>query len=260
MVKDETIFDVDIFLPNYYVIRRDRNRRGGGVLLYIKDSISTTSIQVHPTLELLTAEVSLKKGPLLLGLYYLPPSAGHSLTDLETFLQSLPPSKLKSAVFLGDFNIDLLSSTSPSYNITSVMSSFHFYQVVTEPTRISAASRTLIDHVYVSNRLLLHSCANAPPLGSSDHSCIHVDLTWSAPRPIRIRRQMWSYRCADWDQANELLPLSLDSTSSESFEDVDSHWSLWKSQFMSIMSTCTQSRAISIKKPYRGSTPTLFEL
>ena len=242
---DETIFDVDIFLPDYYVIRRDRNCRGGGVLLYIKDNISTTSIQAHPTLELLTTEVSLKQGPLLLGLYYRPPSAGHSLTDLETFLQSLPPSRLKSAVFLGDFNIDLLSSTSLSHDITSVMSSFHFYQVVTEPTRISAASRTLIDHIYVSNRSLLHSCSNAPPLGSSDHSCILVDLTWSAPRPIRIRRQ---YRSADWDQANELLPPSLDSTSAESFEDVDSHWSFWKSKFMSVMSTCIPSRVISIKK------------
>ena len=245
---DETVKDIDIFLPNYYVIRRDRNRRGGGVLLYLRDNICTSSIYSHPTLELLTAELTLKQGPLLLGLYYRPPSASQSLTDLETFLQSLPPPKLKSAVLLGDFNIDLLASTSLSHDIASIMSSFHFNQLVTEPTRISATSRTLIDHVYVSNRSLVHSCSNAPPLGSSDHSSILVDLTWTAPRPIKIRRQMWSYRSADWDQANDLLLQALDSSSPASFPDVDSHWSSWKSQFMNIMSTCIPSRIITIKK------------
>ena len=134
---DDSISDLEIFIPNYYVIRRDRSRKGGGILLYIKDNIPTLSIQHHSTLELLFVELTLKQGPLSIGLLYRPPSADRCLTELELFLQSLSPSKLKSAVLLGDFNIDLLSSTPLSHEVTSTMLSYHLHQVVTDPTRIS---------------------------------------------------------------------------------------------------------------------------
>ena len=114
------------------------------------------------------------------------------------------------------------------------MSSFHFHQVVSDPTRNSSTSSTLIDHAYVSNPSLLRSCTTAPPLGSSDHSCITLDLTWTVPRPTRHRCMMWS---ADWERASELLPKSL--------ADIDSHW---KSQFLNAMSSCIPSRVISIRK------------
>ena len=84
------------------------------------------------------------------------------------------------------------------------------------------------------------------PLGSSDHSYITVDLTWSATRPMKIRCQMWSYRSADWDQANELLSHTFDISFPES-SDVDSIWASCKSQFLTIVSTCILSRIISIK-------------
>ena len=112
-----------------------------------------------------------------------------------------------------------------------MMSSYHFFQAVSDPTRSSSTSSTLIDHAYISNPSLLRSCNIAPPLGSSDHSCVMLNLTWTAPRLARIRRKMWSYRSADWDHANELLPNSLDSPTPESLVDVDSHWARWKSQF-----------------------------
>ena len=245
---DETIADLEIFLPGYYIVRRDRNRRGGGILLYVRDSIPISTTVVHPTLELLSVELTLKQGPLLFCLIYRPPSADHSLSELELFLQSFPPSKLKSSVFLGDFNINLLAPSSLSHDITTMMSSFHFFQAVTDPTRVSSKSSSLIDHAYISNPSLLRSCTTVSPLGSSDHSCVMLDLTWTALRPTRIRRKMWSYKSADWDGANELLPKSLDSPGPESLDDVDSHWDFWKSHFLSTMSTCIPSRTITIKK------------
>ena len=60
---DKSITDLEIFLPCYYIVRRDRNRRGGSVMLYVRDTIPTSASQVHPTLELLTAELPLSKYP-----------------------------------------------------------------------------------------------------------------------------------------------------------------------------------------------------
>ena len=107
----------------------DRNRHGGGVLLYIKDNITTTKVTNHALIEFLFVEITLRQCPFSFGLFYRPPPpSADSLTELEDFLASLPPSKLKSAVLLHDFNINLLSSS--SQDIISIMSSFHLLQIV----------------------------------------------------------------------------------------------------------------------------------
>ena len=41
------ITECEIFIPDYYTIRRDRNRRDGGVLLYVNVRIPIASIQCH---------------------------------------------------------------------------------------------------------------------------------------------------------------------------------------------------------------------
>ena len=102
---DDSITDCEIFIPDYFMIRRERNHCGGGVLLYINERIPTASILCHPTLELLFVEFTLKHGPLSIGLYYHPLSSIHSLTEFEQFLGSLNPNKLKYPVFLGDLSI-----------------------------------------------------------------------------------------------------------------------------------------------------------
>ena len=60
-------------------------------------------------------------------------------------------------------------------------------QVVSEPTRVTDNSATLIDHVYVSDVALLESCCSAPPLASSDHRSVLVSLSWSQA-PVRKHR------------------------------------------------------------------------
>ena len=227
---DESIADSEIFIPNYYSIRRDRNRHGGGVLFYVKENLPATTILRHPSLELLFVEISLKQGPISIGLHYRPPSStAHSLTDLEQFLGSIHSSKLKSAVFLGDYNIDLLAETPLSQDILSTMLAFHLHQVVTEPTRVTSSTSTLIDHVYVSDLSLVTACSTTPAVGNSDHLSITTTLNKRTSLPQRIRRKVWSYRSADWDRANELLARNL-PTDIPAESDIDAIWSSWKFQ------------------------------
>ena len=40
---DKTIFDSDVSIPNYSLIRKDRNRKGGGVACYIRSDICFNS-------------------------------------------------------------------------------------------------------------------------------------------------------------------------------------------------------------------------
>ncbi len=214
---DDTVSDSEVFIPGYCLVRRDRNRHGGGVLLYLHESIPIISASKHPSIELLVVEVEMMKGPLTIGVYYRPPSSPPNLTDLESALQSLNPSKLRSAILLGDFNINLFSATPLSKEVISSLSAFHLHQVVTEPTRVTDSLASLIDHVYVSDPSLLLSCSTTPPLDTSDHHCILTLLKYP-PRPqCRSRRSVWRYALADWDAVNNHLnnlPFSLSHTPS----------------------------------------------
>ena len=154
----------------------------------ITKKIPTASILRHPTLELLFVKFTLKHGPLSIGLYYRPPSSVHSLTEFEQFLESLNPNKLKSAVFLSDLNINLLSQSPLSQDILSTMLAFHLHQVVSEPTRVSSSTSPLIDHVYFSDTSLVNSCFTTPAIGNSDHLSITTILSRHTAPPLKIRR------------------------------------------------------------------------
>ena len=70
---DESVPDSALFIPNFHMIRHDRNRHSGGLLLYISDDIPSTCLRRHPSLELLVVELTFIQGPLTLALYYGPP-------------------------------------------------------------------------------------------------------------------------------------------------------------------------------------------
>ena len=56
---DDSITDGEISIPGFNLIRKDRNRTGGGVVLYIKESLSyiVSNELVPDRLEMLCAEI-----------------------------------------------------------------------------------------------------------------------------------------------------------------------------------------------------------
>ena len=76
---DSTVTDTDILLDNYCLIRKDRSRHGGGVALYVKNSVSFESVS-HPgnELEVIFIKIKLKRtNPLYLGVIYRPPNSSN---------------------------------------------------------------------------------------------------------------------------------------------------------------------------------------
>ena len=72
---------------------------------------------------------------------------------LEQNLIALTAQYPKRELFLvGDLNIDLLDQNAPDVKkLNDLMSSLGLNQLVTEPTRITQNTSTLIDHVWTSN-------------------------------------------------------------------------------------------------------------
>lgn len=40
---DDTISDIEVYIHGYTIIRKDRSRSGGGVVLYIRENLSYTN-------------------------------------------------------------------------------------------------------------------------------------------------------------------------------------------------------------------------
>ena len=92
----DSIPDSSLFIPNYYSIRRDRSCHGGDLFLYVSEDVPSICLHYSTTLELLFIEFKLQQGPLLVALYYCPPSSTPGFPDLEDALVSLVPSQLNS--------------------------------------------------------------------------------------------------------------------------------------------------------------------
>ena len=157
-----TTANYDLFqMPNYTFFSQHRPTKGGGVGIYLTNSVSAfvriDLSLLQPFIECVFVEVSLPDSlNILLGCVYRPPN-----TDITQFnaaitntLNIISKKSYKTVAIAGDFNIDLLKneSHSPTNNFIDTFLSHSFLPAISIPTRITAHSQTLIDNIFVQSR------------------------------------------------------------------------------------------------------------
>ena len=103
---DESIPDELFSVPGYNVIRIDRYRQGGGVAIYLKESIPFFSRHdlARADLEAVTVEISGSHSKPFLVTWYKPPSASVDIfNSFETLITKIEQED-KESIILGDFN------------------------------------------------------------------------------------------------------------------------------------------------------------
>ena len=88
---NESVSDDEISVSGFHLIRKDRNRHGGGVLMYIRETIpfsERNDLQTACSLEMLCVEISRPcSRPFLVTTWYRPPGSDARLfDDFENFL------------------------------------------------------------------------------------------------------------------------------------------------------------------------------
>lgn len=139
-----------IHIDGYKVYRYDRNARGGGLCIYVKNSIITSLIDIKNNLtEQLWINVKCKKDNFAVGVVYRPPTLDSNLflAELEDTLGLIFPA-VEDIICMGDFNIDMLKLDNLDY-FFSVLESFNLKQIIETPTRITQTTATLIDLILV---------------------------------------------------------------------------------------------------------------
>ena len=254
------ILDTEVSIPNYSILRLDRNRHGGGVALYICNKVLYNVLLCGPAgLELIVVSLTANSFKLCLGVFYRPPSSLATIFDTlsDALFQSVQQSLFSNFVILGDFNVNFDSSHFLYSHLSDFMASFCLSQVVESPTHFSPNGHSsLIDLVFVSNLNSFSQCVVIPQLANSDHLGLMVtmkqDHSPSIPTP---RRRVWRYKHADFEKANELL-CDLDLENILEPTNIQVSWSNFRSAFLDVMEQCIPRSVI----PDRRNLPWLSKL
>ena len=202
------IHDTEIAICGYHSYRLDRNRHGGGVIVYVRSCFVTTLVPVPSHgLEIISLTVSNGIGKVCISVFYRPPSSPSLIfEDLFLYLQSLNIPEFCNYILLGDFNVNFCNYTHPFYRkLLNIFNSFCLSQVVSEPTHLcSNGSSSMFDLIAMSSPSLFQSCKTISPLSNSDHLELSLQSQWKhASQPqSHPKRIVWRCVHADWQRAN----------------------------------------------------------
>ena len=146
-------------------IRKDRNRNGGGCLIYIKESLTFKQLKENESdhFEHLWVDVNVKGQVYSLNAFYRPPNesnADHSLfmQEANIILTKLSQHKSDNKVIASDLNFGncyckfpLLPPKPLDTSAPELFSSFGAKQVIDIPTRVTETTTSLIDLIFVFN-------------------------------------------------------------------------------------------------------------
>ena len=143
---------------------------GGGLLVYVKEGVccNRRSDLEKENLECVWLEIKpVKSKPFLVGNIYRPPNSNIQWSEIfEDCIEHVLQEE-KEIYLMGDINRDLLND-----NIrkawTDYMEPFGLIQLISEATRVTPLSKTLIDHIYTNCPENVNSI-NVPQIGLSDH-------------------------------------------------------------------------------------------
>ena len=170
------IQDPLIQIPNYTLEGSCRlNKRGGGVVLYIKQDLeykirNDLCINDSETESFFIEVINSHKSNVIIGIVYKPPCvSGNNFTDHIDEIFSRLNAENKNCYIMGDYNINLLQCDTDItvQHFMNILDSQSFYPTINKPTRITTDSATLIDNI-LTNDYLNHT-AGVLVADISDH-------------------------------------------------------------------------------------------
>jgi exonuclease III len=144
---DNNITDNLIKIQGYTIVRKDRDRHGGGVVFYIKNNIAfkVRFDLCYDDLETLTVEIEKPSQKyFLITTWYRPPSSEISImSKFEQLLKNLEDCN-KESIILGDFNCNILAKEIDTHTSTilSLYDEYQYTQLIDNPTRVTENSST----------------------------------------------------------------------------------------------------------------------
>ena len=247
---DDSITDGEISIPGFNLMRKDRNRAGGGVVLYIKESLSyiVRNELVPDRLEMLCAEIIRPfSKSFFVCTWYRPPNSNMSLfNEYDVFLQKCE-SENKELIVVGDINCDVMKSPLDAHTqqFNFLSSLYQLDQLINKPTRETNKSSTLIDLVLTNMKENI-SESGVIHLGMSDHSLVYAVRKFVNSKHKPTVREVRDYKRFNaefflWDLAK--LPWHVINQ----YSNPNECWRVWKSFFNDTLNMHAPIRRMRVK-------------
>ena len=133
---------------------------------------------------MLCAEIDRKfNRPFLISTWYRPPNSEIDLfNNFELFLLKYDMED-KEIILMGDLNCDLKKPLPDHHTgkLLSLCSLYELTQVISEPTRVTESTSTLIDLILTNTTEHIFS-SGAIPTGISDHNLVYAIRKFNPPK------------------------------------------------------------------------------
>ena len=254
---NEYITDNEVSISGYDIVSRDRTTNGGGgVCFYVKKSInfSVRNDLCMGSLANLCIEIRKPRSKsFIVATWYRPPNSLVSIfSPFEELIGKLD-SLNTEFYLLGDLNCNMAASQfdSDTRKLLTITDVYGLQQLITEPTRITETSATLIDLIFTNcpDKVL---CSGVRHIGISDHSMVyvyrklaingqskgHTNITYRNFRSFNRDKFRSDVASQDWDHINN----------SSNPNDM---WNEWKESFLAIVNKHAPLRTTRVRA--RGS-------
>ena len=145
-------------ISNFIMYNTARSDRcGGGVALYIKQSLQCSLIKQFSTsipmlMDQLTVEITIQGSKnVIIGCMYRSPNG--DFNKFNEYVDMFLNYDKNNAIFVcGDFNVNLLSHGQHQLtdNFLDILHGYGLYTLITQPTRITIHSATLLDNIFTN--------------------------------------------------------------------------------------------------------------
>ena len=175
-------------IPGYKFINKNRDKKcRGGIGIYVNENLPVKLISLPVELvqpEMLFVEVTIGMAKMAIGVIYKSPLIPYSVYAAIHENLSAVTNKYEHFLIMGDMNINHLKpDSSPcKFFTTYVTEPFALSQVITEPTRITSTSSTLIDLMLIScpENVKVQGVVDTP--GISDHCLTFLAYALKKPK------------------------------------------------------------------------------
>jgi exonuclease III len=257
---DESI-QHEINVPGYNILRKDRNRHGGGVMMYIREGIDYTERHElgHSRVESVWIEVPnmVNREKTLICSYYRPPDKKTDYYDDTLDMINKAAEENKEMLICGDFNWDYKLDESLANNkVKHIEDLFLLNQIIDKPTRTENGDK-ILDLILTSNPTN-HIYTDVLPLGCSDHYLPYTIINTNRPPQSHKQAVMRNYKNFDVNAFLHDLELqkfkrdrvenanSIGSENNDLKTQLDRKWENWKKDFLDVSNKHAPLRTVRI--------------
>ena len=229
--------------------RKDQNRHGGGVLAYVP--VSMKAVRRHDlesdSVEILWLELKPNKDrKVLMAVIYRPPGCG-APDFFQIIATGIEKSLLenKEVTLIGDLNCNMLTCNPLSDKLQQLLDDYGFTQLITEPTRITSDSQTLID-VIATTHPENYGSRGVISCGVSDHMLVYAEQMICANPPVGTITTRCFNKC-DWEVLQEDM-MAAPWQKVEKCDNADQAWNSWKSIFLEVLNKHAPVKTVRPRK------------